>query len=555
MTKICAASGRQFEIYDRDLEFYKKISVPEPTMCPEERARRRMAVRNERNLYKRKSDMSGEQIISMYHSDLPYAVYSKEEWLSDKWDAMDHGIDIDFNKPFFGQFETLQKTVPRAAMAIFHNVENCNYCNYVGDAKNSYLCFGSIFIEDCMYGNPYHSKDCVDCFLVRYSEFCYECVDCERLYHCAYLQDCHECSDCFFCYDMKGCRNCVGCVGLRNKSYYIFNKEYSKADYEKFVKDFSMCDPAKVAFVNGKLAELKMAHPRLAMIANKVENVSGNYIFNSKNCFECFQISNNEDCSYNIQTLDNKDCYDMNYTEENELCYEYLGNYRNYKAVFSLICYGCSEVWYCDYCTNCKNCFGCAGLRNKEYCIFNKQYSKEEYEETKERLVKMMKETGEFGEFFPIKISPFAYNESVAHDYFPLSKEEVLARGYRWREQDAAEFKPGNFVPPEDIDKTDESICEKILACEVSGRNYKIMPAEWKFYKRMKVPVPRKHFIERHKARLAKRLPYEIHLRKCDMCGADIRTAYDSKGGEMLLAPLATALRVYCEKCYLDVIY
>lgn len=545
MQKICAVSGKQFEITEKDQEFYKKLNVPEPTLCPLERVRRRMTIRNERNLYKRKSDMSGDSILSMYHPDSPFPVYTKEEWLSDEWDAIKYGQEIDFNRPFFEQFYELQCKVPRASLAIFHNAENANYCNYVGDIKNCYLCFGSIFIEDCMYGNPYYSKDCVDCFLVRHCEFCYECIDCEKLNHCAYLQDCYECNDCFLSYDLKGCRDCFGCCGLRKKQYQIFNKQYSREDYEKYVKTFSFCDKVKFDAANLKLEELKKDHPRLACVTLNCENVSGNYIFNSKNCFNCFQVTNNEDCSYNIQTTTSKDCYDMNYTEENELCYEYLGNYRNYKALFCALPYGCHEIFYCDYCTNCKNCFGCIGMRNKEYCILNKQYTKEKYGELLPRLIKMMRETMEFGEFFPIKFSLFAYNETVAQDYFPLSKEEILARSYRFRDEDKTEFQPASFVPPENIKEVEDSICEKVLACETSGRNYRITPAELNFYKRIKLPIPKKHFIERHKARLAKRLPYEIFERKCDKCGTAIQTSYKPSGIE----------KVYCEKCYLETVY
>ena len=541
MLKTCKISGRRFEVSGDDLEYYKKLGVPEPTLCPQERARRRMAIRNERNLYRRKSDFSGEQIVSMYHQDAPFPLYTKEEWLSDKWDAMKYGREIDFGRVFFEQFHELQKTVPRAALAVFANAENSDFCNFVGDAKNCYLCFGSIFIEDCMYGNPYYSKSCLDCFLVRKSELAYECIDCEELYHCAYLQDCYQCTDCYFGYDLKGCRNCMGCVGLRKKEYCIFNKQYSKGEYEKFVGGFSFCDKEKVDVSQEKLEELKLNHPRQAIISLSCENVSGNYIFNSKDCHESFQISKNEDCSYNIQTTTSKDCYDMNYTEENELCYEYLGNYRNYKAVFSAICYGCRDVWYCDYCTNCKNCFGCVGMKNKEFCILNKRYSEKEYFKLKERLVTMMREMKEFGEFFPVKFSPFTYNESVAMDYFPLKKEEALSRGYRWRDEDKTEFKTSNYEPPTDIKQVPDNICNEILSCEVSGRNYKIMPAELKFYHMMKLPIPRKHFIERHKARLAKRLPYEIFTSKCDKCGIKIQTSYTNNRPE----------KVYCEKCYL----
>jgi len=37
-----------------------------------------------------------------------------------------------------------------------------------------------------------------------------------------------------------------------------------------------------------------------------------------------------------------------------------------------------------------------------------------------------MMKTGEWGEFFPASLSPFGYNETVAQEYFPLSREEVL---------------------------------------------------------------------------------------------------------------------------------
>lgn len=63
--KACRVSGTTFPIYQSDLAFYDKISptfagekfqVPRPTLCPEERQRRRMAWRNERFLIKRKCD-------------------------------------------------------------------------------------------------------------------------------------------------------------------------------------------------------------------------------------------------------------------------------------------------------------------------------------------------------------------------------------------------------------------------------------------------------------------------------------------------------------------
>lgn len=33
---------------------------------------------------------------------------------------------------------------------------------------------------------------------------------------------------------------------------------------------------------------------------------------------------------------------------------------------------------------------------------------------------------GEWGQFFPTDISMLGYNETVAHEYFPLAREKVL---------------------------------------------------------------------------------------------------------------------------------
>ena len=95
--KICRISGQEFFVTDKDLEFYEKISpvfagnkylIPSPTLCPDERQRRRLAFRNERNFYHRKCNLSGKQFISMYDSNSPYTVYEPQSWYSDEWDRM-----------------------------------------------------------------------------------------------------------------------------------------------------------------------------------------------------------------------------------------------------------------------------------------------------------------------------------------------------------------------------------------------------------------------------------------------------------------------------------
>ena len=98
--KTCKVSGQEFPIYQSDLEFYDKISptfngvkyqIPTPTLCPEERQRRRLAFRNERKLYRRTCDASGQNIISMYSPDKSYKIYHKDYRWSDARDATFYG--------------------------------------------------------------------------------------------------------------------------------------------------------------------------------------------------------------------------------------------------------------------------------------------------------------------------------------------------------------------------------------------------------------------------------------------------------------------------------
>jgi len=65
---------------------------------------------------------------------------------------MDYGRDFDFSQGFFSQFEKLWKESPNVALYNINTV-NSEYANHCLDEKNSYMLFGSIGNEDCMYGH------------------------------------------------------------------------------------------------------------------------------------------------------------------------------------------------------------------------------------------------------------------------------------------------------------------------------------------------------------------------------------------------------------------
>lgn len=396
--------------------FHEKFDLPTPKLTnPLERQKLRLSFRNERHLYKRKCDLTGKEIISMYPADAKFPVYQKDEWWSDKWDPLTYGMDFDFSKTFTENFEKLQRLVPRMALTVT-NVVNSDYVNYAADAKNCYLVNGSIFVEDCYYGSPYYCKDCVDSTILRNSELCYECIDSEHLYNCNFCQDSENCRDSWHCYDIKSSHDCVFSVGLRNAKYCVFNAPYSKDEYLKKIKEIDLKNPHPKIFK--QFEELKHKTPRQFMIGAHNTNVTGNYLFHCKNTFESFNAERCEDCAYLGQIMDAKDCQDLNYMENAELCYDSLGFYHNYMVWFSNTCGNCKYAQYCEFCSNSKYLFGCISVKNDTHCIFNKKYDEAEFEKLQARIITHMKETGEYGNFFDASLSPFKYEETAAMDYF-----------------------------------------------------------------------------------------------------------------------------------------
>jgi hypothetical protein len=543
----CKQCNQSFEVTAQDRKFYeaaspvfkgKRYQIPDPTLCSDCRAQRRLAFRNERNLYHRKSDLSVKPSIAMYSPDKPYPVYTQEEWWSDAWDGLSYGMEYDFKRPFFEQFNELFLKVPRIAL-INKEHDNSEFCNFALGNKNSYLLFTSSKNQDSYYSNRcWNSKDLADCTNVVDSEICYECIDCEKCYNGKWLQACSNCQDCTFGFDNRNCKNCFACVGLRGKEYCVGNVQMTKDQYLKAVKDLEKNSKQ----ILKSFEEHKKKLIRKYYSGQNIQDSTGDNLFNAIRSEICFSVNTAEDCKFVNDATHMKSAYDVNNDDHSELVYEVCGSESNYHCLFHDICWFDSDITYCSLCFNSKNLFGCIGLKKNEYCILNKQYSKEEYEELVPKIIEQMQKNGEWGEYFPISISPFAYNETVAAEYFPLSKGEVEKRDWKWYEDSSSKsFKGPVYSIPADIADVKDEITTKILASELSGKPYKIIPQELKFYRENSIPVPRLTPDERHQVRLSKRNPRKLWDRNCGKCNKMIRTTYAPDRPET----------VYCEECYL----
>ena len=147
-------------------------------------------------------------------------------------------------------------------------------------------------------------------------------------------------------------------------------------------------------------------------------------------------------------------------------------------------------------------------------------------------------------------MSPFGYNETFAYDDLPLQKEEAINKGYKWQDNiqktlGQETIKEGEI--PQSIKDVEDSILGEILKCMDCSRNFKIIPNELIFYRRMEIPIPRRCFHCRHRIRVNRINPFKLWHRKCmnNGCSNEFETTYAPDRPEI----------VYCEKCYQAEIY
>lgn len=569
-SRICQNCKQNFTIEPDDFGFYEKIAVPAPTWCPECRNQRRLSWRNERSLHKRKCDAPGhsEEIISMYRPGVG-RVYDNAFWWGDAWDAMQYGRDYDFNKSFFQQYRELLGEVPLPNLSVI-NSTNSEYSNWTEFNKNCYLVFAAGLNENVRFANKsLDGKDTQDVLYIGHVELGYELVNCFNSYRLMFSANCKSCTDSAFLYECRDCNNCFGCTNLISKSYCLFNEQFSKEEYKKRLAEIDLGSFSTIQNLKKEFAERLLGGTihRASRIVGST-NCTGNDINNSKNCKSCFDIFEDmEDSKFSVTTMKSKELYDSMGQWKMNFSYENVDNNVGTNVAFSITTYTSHDVRYCMSCHSSSNLFGCVGLRSKEYCILNKQYTPDEYRQLVEKIKIQMTNDKEFGEFFSPELSPFAYNETIAQEYFPLTKEQALAKDYRWLDPEAKHYQVTKQATdlPDHIRDVNESILTEVIGCEnspdASGSGsrpqasacttaFKIIPQELQFYQRMNLPLPRLCPNCRHYARLAQRNPLKLWHRQCmceqshahheGKCSNEFETSYAPDRKET----------VYCETCY-----
>jgi len=234
---------------------------------------------------------------------------------------------------------------------------------------------------------------------------------------------------------------------------------------------------------------------------------TGDFLANCKNVKLSYYASDSENLTY-CQALGNssRDCMDYtNWGANAELVYETSETGLGASNIkFSSGCgISSNNLEYCYGCVGSSNLFGCVLLKKKEYCIFNKQYTKEEYEQMVPKVKAHMDEMPytdklgrvyKYGEYFPPEFSPFAANETALMDFTDMDKEQALKFGLVWREPKESEYKATLEVKdiPDHIDEVKDDVLKEIISCEMCKKVFRIIPQELAFCKKHKIPFPRK---------------------------------------------------------------
>ncbi|MFA5916888.1 MAG: hypothetical protein WC850_01485 [Candidatus Gracilibacteria bacterium] len=423
-----------------------------------------------------------------------------------------YGVDYDFSKNIFENIRLLKQKTDFPNLSTYGGAENCDFADTTHNTKNAYLTFGATWDnENILYSSCIKGK-CVDVFnsvmVQDCSENIYFCNGIIKGYKIFYSKFIMNSNNIWFSRNLNGCSECIFCDSLDNKKYCIKNKQLDEKIYfeekEKILKN-------KNSFLD---------------IYNKIPSdgknfgstdVEGNFIINSQNVSNghlVYQVKNGNNLVIVGSEVGNENMFDI-----------FTGGSSNSSDMYGCCMTGTtqniyigesigmsSNIYYSFNIQDCSFCHGCIGLKNKSFCILNKQYTKEEWYELTDKIFAQMERDGILGEFFPGSLNPLYFNDTMAYlidDSF--TKEEVEKDGYMWREENIKVDIPEgvDVIKVEKLDKyqgydengkwqIDKEVLKKVIK-DKKGNIYKIVPIEYDFLIKHSLPLPEIHWLDRIK--------------------------------------------------------
>ncbi len=423
-------------------------------------------------------------------------------------DNMKH--DDQVNCDFFNQVSQLFHDTPSPNMRN-KNAENSDYSDVVVYSKNAYLSNTVInWCENVIYSISIkdNSTNIIDSMMVwNNCSNIFTSKNVINSYNVFYSKNIHNSSDIWFSTNLIWCHNCIWCDSLENKTYHINNNAYTKDQFDEELKKLS-----KNQFIQNYTDVLKKKTTNL--LCEQTNGISNIECENLDNWYYCYNVKNGKNLFLHGSALGSEYAYDC-YTWWSPQVKNFYAVNASWNGEYYYCCVGNdwgSNMFYSINCDNCSFCLGCIWLKNKSYCILNKQYTKEERYEKVDEIFSQMEQDGTLGEFFPATMNPFYFNDTAAYLIDPtFTKEEVTAKWYLRRDEPIKVDIPEGMdvVQTTELDQYEwydnewnrtinADILKKVIQDE-QGNVYRIIPMEYKFLVKHWLPLPRKHRLERMK--------------------------------------------------------
>lgn len=270
------------------------------------------------------------------------------------------------------------------------NSENCEYGDQLYYCKNMINCFDTLNSEDCVYiFDSMSVVNSIDCDYSFESQLCYDSVTLSKCFNSSYLEDCSNIQDSMYCYNCRDGNNLFGCANLTGKSFCIFNRQLTEEEYKQQIAKFKNLPPEKALQM---LSDLKKKYPVTQTRGDNNENSPyGDYMYNCKNCYMCLDVGECTNCGYLYDSGRNTDCWDSTFSGDSEISYQMVDSGNLFNCNYAIWCTHCNDSSYLIACGNVKNSLGCVNLNQKEYCILNRQFTKEEYEAKSKQILEELK--------------------------------------------------------------------------------------------------------------------------------------------------------------------
>ncbi len=550
--RVCDLTGEKWMMDEEEIGWFKRFRVPPSNRAPLTRQRIMAGFLIGYQWWWQKHPQTGQPVLTFVHPESGIKVLPDREW-HDK-DFSNVKITFDQSQPFFDQLRDLEHKIPFQAARNLIEPENSIAINSFGDI-NSYFTALNSQAENSFYCVWSHRAiDSSDIHNVGTVQQGHSVDDSARVFNSRYLRDSNQIQHSAFIAFCDNCENCFGAVNQERKNNIFFNEQLTQSDYQAKISEINLGSRKVVRKFEKEFDQLLENSVWPASMSHDAEDCVGEYLFNARRCRYCFQCVNaSRDLYYCGFTASD--------THDNAFCLSVInvsGSYACVDAFDSQACQFCYSVCgsrkleYCLQCIDCENCFGCVGLRRKKFCIFNEQYSEDSYWQKVDEIKLQLFEQSEYGEFFPLAMSPCYFLQSGAALYFGAGEEEAKQLGAKLYDpesmgaigeklNDVVVIRKASEIPDDIMDLDPEEWAGVPILDEISSRRFSMIRPEIEHYRRLKIAPPDQHPVFRIQAMMRRANIAVFEETKCDKCGDLITVAKN------LAFPKR---KIYCKKCY-----